>query len=105
MHQRTKIIVVGLAAFVVGVVGGAVFGAEVTARIWFGISKPLSVAAGQQALIVLTFLDKKDEVALRHLMEKEIDSTLLTLRALETAHRLDSDDPMSRLHEDLKHYR
>ncbi len=101
MQQQTKTVVVGLVALVVGFVGGAALGAEVSARIWYGISKPLTVATGQQALVVLTFLDKKDEATLRHLMEMEIDGTLLTLR---TQH-FGSNDPMSRLYADLKHYR
>jgi hypothetical protein len=95
----------GLAALVVGIIGGAAIGFEVSTKAWYEISKPLTVATGGQALIVLTFLDKKDEVTLRHLMETEIDRTLLTLRTMETAQHLDPNDPMSQLYERLKRYR
>jgi hypothetical protein len=44
MQQRTRIVVVGLVAFVIGVAGGAALGFEVSSRVWSGISKPLTVA-------------------------------------------------------------
>ena len=69
------------------------------------MSKSLTVASGQQALVVLTLLDKKDEVTLRHLMEMEIDATLLTLRTMETAEHFAPNDPTSRLYESLNQYR
>jgi hypothetical protein len=105
MKPRTRIVVVGLVAFVIGVAGGAAVGAELTTRFWYGLSKPMTVATGQQALVVLTLLDKKDEVTLRHLMEMEIDSTLAALNTMETAQHFGPDDPMSRLYQDLKRYR
>ena len=105
MQQRTKAVVMGLAALVVGIIGGAAIGAEVSAKAWYGMSKALTVATGQQALLVLTLLDKKDEATLRHLMEMEIDGTLLTLRTMETAQHFAPSDPMSQLYERLKQYR
>jgi hypothetical protein len=95
MRQRALIVVVSLAALIVGAVGGAALGVELSSRFWYRMSKSLTVASGQQALVVLTLLDKKDEVTLRHLMEMEIDGTLLTLRTMETAERFAPNDPSS----------
>jgi hypothetical protein len=101
MRERAKVIVVGIVALAAGVALGFVASSWVSYR----MSQPLPTATGQQALAVLTLLDKKDEATLRRLMEMEIDGTLLTLRTMDRAQHFEPKDPMSRLYGDLKQYR
>jgi hypothetical protein len=105
MRSQAKMIIITVIALLVGIIGGLFLGSELASRVWYRMSKPLVVATGQQAFAVLTMLDRKDEAKLRELMEMEIDSTLLSLRAMHEKNPFDSDDPTMKVFERLQNYR
>ena len=69
------------------------------------MSRPLVAATGYQAFTVLTLLDRKQEATIRESMEMAIDSTLLSLRAMQEKDPFDSRDPMLKVYERLLNYR
>jgi len=104
MHSPTKMLGVGIFAFVIGVGSGIVAGFELASRLWYRRSLPSISADGHQALGVLMLLDRKEDGKVRDLMEMQIDSTLVSLRAMQLNGSL-NDKVMLRVYDELKEYR
>jgi len=105
MPPKAKLFVVGALAFMAGVLGGGIGGFEVGVRVMQRLLSSGVTATGNQAHVVLTLLDRREEGRLRDLMESEIDSCLQTLSEVETREGFSAGAPQKVLYERLKQYR
>jgi hypothetical protein len=96
MYSTRKMTLIAGTALIVGAVGGALVGFELSSRFWYRLSRPSIAATGVLAQGLLTPLDKKDESGVRELLERQIDSTLVSLRAEKANGSLTPGDPLVR---------
>jgi hypothetical protein len=105
LRGSLKIVAAAIAGLIIGAGAGGVIGFRLASGIWARMSHSSSAATGDQAYNVLLLLDQGKNVELRDYLEAEIDSTLLSLHAMQAAGSLSSDEPLARVAERLSEYR
>jgi hypothetical protein len=99
--RRSTILTV-VASLAVGTVAGGFVGFQIATRIWARLSRPLFAATAGQAYTVLSLLENGKEAEARGVLEREVDSALVTLRATASN---EPNDRVARLYEQLEEYR